>query len=368
MESSATSVRRFSASRLSVARRFRRLTKRALAQQVGVSAQTIGNYEVGANIPNHWTVERLVFALGFPPHFFVGDEVDSIRPEAVSFRSSRSMTASTRERMMACGEIASEVISPVFQRLFELPTFDVLDLSGEDPEMAAAILREHWRLGVGPIDNVIHLLEAKGVEVFWINEASKCLDAVSFWRDDRAYVVMNKGKGAGDRSRFDAAHELAHLTLHRNADRLDARQVEAEAHRFASAFLMPASQFRAECPRHPSMSAFFPLKRRWKVSIQAMVRRGRDLGVFNDWQYENACKEISWRGWRAEEPPEVAVESEESKLHQMIFEQLRDRGTSIEEFAADVKLRPSDLLELAPQARLIQAQPSGKFGQLLRVA
>jgi hypothetical protein len=46
------------------------------------------------------------------------------------------------------------------------PWFDPAVADNEDVEKAAAALREHWRLGIGPIANMCEMLEAKGVIVF----------------------------------------------------------------------------------------------------------------------------------------------------------------------------------------------------------
>ena len=60
---------------------------------------------------------------------------------------------------------------------------------------------------------------------------------------------MASEKEAGIRIRFDAAHELAHLVLHRwieqaeLADPKTLKRIEAEADRFAGAFLLPRKSF-----------------------------------------------------------------------------------------------------------------------------
>ena len=50
------------------------------------------------------------------------------------------------------------------------------------------------------------------------------------------------------------------------------------------------------------LDAFLPLKERWKVSIQAMVFRCRDLDLIDDDQSLNLYKQISFRRWRKKEP------------------------------------------------------------------
>src|SRR5690606_5299417 len=108
------------------------------------------------------------------------------------------------------------------------------DLSHMDPSSAANALRNYWSLGNGPIQNMVHLLESKGVFVFWLHHDDPALDAISFWKEDKPYVLLNSLKLAGDRARFDAAHELGHLVLHRQSTSLTDKDKEQEANKFAS--------------------------------------------------------------------------------------------------------------------------------------
>ncbi len=69
---------------------------------------------------------------------------------------------------------------------------------------------------------------------------------------------------SGERGRFDAAHELGHLVLHgehedpRREDEISQRPcAEAEANRFAAAFLMPRSSVLARGLYAPPPNASF---------------------------------------------------------------------------------------------------------------
>lgn len=340
----------FSAKRLTIARQRRTVTKKGLAGELGITPAMITGYEAGTRTPSADTVGRIAGTLRFPYPFFFQDDVAEVDPDSVSFRSRRSLTASLRDKTVASLSLGSELISPQFRNLFDFPAVQVPDLAGESPERAAKALRLEWKLGNAPIANMVHLLESKGVEVYFLDDPSPCLDAVSMWKDGRPFVMMNLGK-SGDRGRFDAAHELAHLVLHKGEDRLDSREVEREADQFAAAFLLPADQFSKECPRSPVPRLFFEAKARWKVAIQAMIRRGRDLGIYSDWQYETACRDISVMGWRKAEP--VPVEREQSKLHELAYTALRGAGYTAGRFAERTHLLLEDLLELTPSIMLL---------------
>jgi Zn-dependent peptidase ImmA (M78 family) len=114
-----------------------------------------------------------------------------------------------------------------------------LDFSHErDPAGAARTLRQYWTIGEKPIGSMIKLLETKGIRVFSLSENTRNVDAFSCWRNGEPYVFLNKFKST-EHSRFDAAHELAHLVLHKHGGPSQGRSAESEAHAFASSFLMP---------------------------------------------------------------------------------------------------------------------------------
>src|SRR5438094_162699 len=76
---------------------------------------------------------------------------------------------------------------------------------------------------------------------------AKEVDAFSMWHGETPFVFLNTKKSC-ERSRFDAAHELGHLVLHRHGVP-QGQQAEAEANAFASAFLMPRASVLAMAPR-----------------------------------------------------------------------------------------------------------------------
>ena len=161
-------------------------------------------------------------------------------------------------------------------------------------------------------------------------------------------MFLNSYKEAGERGRFDAAHELGHLVLHRHSQDVQSKEIEIEADKFASAFLLPAGQFLKEAPRSYLVSDYLRLKPRWKVSVQAMIRRSYDLGLLNRYSYENACRVVSARGWRTKEPDQL--QREQSALHFAMLERLAEKRTSPEALAQELHLRLTDFFELVPAA------------------
>jgi Zn-dependent peptidase ImmA (M78 family)/DNA-binding XRE family transcriptional regulator len=331
----------FNPKRLSLARKRRRLSSKGFAELIGMSPVTITRLERANNEPEPETVDLIAKALGFPRKFFFGGDIDDLSKEAASFRSLTSMTARERDAALASGSLAY-LLADYVSAKFNLPEPKLIDLSYErDPAAAARTIRQAWALGEQPISSMIKLLESKGVRVFSLAENTKNVDAFSCWRNDVPYVFLNTFKSA-ERSRLDAAHELAHLTLHKHGGPHQGRDAEVEANSFASSFLMPKADVKSRLPFVGGLDDLVTAKRRWGVSTAALAYRLHKLGILSDWQYRMFCIQMNQRGYRNEEP--TGLPREESVLWKKVFTELWSDRISKNQVAADLHL-PSDELE-----------------------
>jgi Zn-dependent peptidase ImmA (M78 family) len=226
---------------------------------------------------------------------------------------------------------------------FDLPAPDLPDLGRDaNPEAAAATVRRAWGLGELPIKNMVHLLESKGVRVYSLAIDAAEVDAFSMWRRNRPFVFLNTLKSA-EHGRFDAAHELGHLVLHRHAAP-NGQEAEQDANAFASALLMPPASVRAHAPRFATIDNLMRLKKVWGVSLTAMTYRLHKLDLLSEWHYRKLYIEISSRGFRKNEPE--GGPREISQVLQKVFAALRAEGVSKEEIAEALRVHPKDIDEL----------------------
>lgn len=330
----------FNPNRLTVARKRRKLTGKALAAEANVSPVTISRIEKGINEPDDSTIESFVRVLEFPAEFFFGEDIDELPKGAASFRSLTSMTAKERDAAISAGQIAYLIADWIADR-FNLPLLDVPDLGYEgDPAAAARSLREYWGLGEKPIGSMVKLLESRGVMVFSLSESTKNVNAFSCWRDGVPFVFLNTFKTA-ESSRFDAAHELGHLVLHKNDGPCQGRGVEIEANAFAASFLMPSADVRARIPVAPSIERLISDKKRWRVSLRALGYRLHKLSILSDWQYRSFCIEVN-RRFRPDEEPE-GIERESSIVLRQVFSSLWADGVTKNHIAKDLGLPISEV-------------------------
>jgi Zn-dependent peptidase ImmA (M78 family)/DNA-binding XRE family transcriptional regulator len=351
----------FNPNRLKLARARRALTIKALAEAVGMTPRIFSSYENGSSVPPFSTLQKIAQVLKFPEDFFSGDDIEELDPECVSFRSMKRMKATQRDAALGAARIAI-ILNDWLEENFSLPPTNLCDLREiADPETAARSLREQWNLGERSISNMIHLLEAKGVKVFSLEEVNQEVDAFSFWKNGKAFIFLNNQKSP-ERRRFDAAHELAHLVLHKHGTQVselkeieasntefdeiqdeDKRAIEREADRFASAFLMPAGSVQANAPRFPNIENLILLKKLWSVSLASLVRRLKDLGLITEWHYRSLTIEMSRRGMLKKEPE--SIEAEVSQILSKIFRSLRQEGIGKAEIANQLKI-PSEEIDL----------------------
>ena len=197
---------------------------------------------------------------------------------------------------------------------FRLITPDMIEGVAED-------IRFHWKLRDLPVPDVTLALENAGIPVANLEILSDKQDGFCFHskRLNRFFVGINTYNVSAARARYDAAHELGHAVLHHKVTPQQLRdpslhkRLEQQAHRFAGAFLFPQSSFRDEV-HAPTLDYFCSLKRRWGISIAAMVYRAFDLGLIDDLEKGTLYQNMTRRKWRGplqepfDQPSEMPLE------------------------------------------------------------
>ncbi len=251
------------------------------------------------------------------------------------------MLAAERDAALAAGQLGF-LVSDWVESKFELPEVKLPDLHLYQPELAAQALRQEWSLGEKPISNMIQLLESKGVRVFSLVENTTHINAYSLWRKGTPYVFLNTYMSS-ERSRFDAAHELAHLVLHQDG-RVKGRPAEDQAHRFASAFLMPKADVLAVLPRVNHLEQLMKAKLRWKVSLAALNYRVHKLGIVSDWKNRDFCIAISTNHYNTNEP--YSIKRENSLVWEKVLRILWAEKTTHFDIAKELHIPESELSDL----------------------
>ena len=355
--------------RIRISRRAEGLSLRDLEARIEnrVTAQAISKYERDESTPSSGVLIALANALGVSVDYLASD--GDIALESIDFR--RKRPTSKREE----AQVEARVLDLLdryltVEEILGLPTV-AQDMPRGAPwpvlhdvaeaEQAALGLRGDWGLGLDPILNLVELLEERGIKVLSMPLANVDGLTAGARRKDQsvASVIVVNQQDWGERQRFTAAHELGHMVLD-VASKVDDEKV---AHRFASAFLMPAETLRAEVGRHRrsiGWSELFNLKQIFGVSVQALTYRCKDLGIFGNSLFRHLFTEFNSRGWRSPPYKEPwAMDGEKSRrFERLCFRALAEDAISESRAAELLGHSVHDLRRLVDEPPDIEAAPA----------
>jgi Zn-dependent peptidase ImmA (M78 family)/DNA-binding XRE family transcriptional regulator len=336
----------FSGERLRQARELLSLTQTDLAKLVGRSQAAIANIEAGLLEPSAEVAESIANRTRFPLTFFSDRPSFHFPTEALMFRARASATR--RETVAACrhAEVSLELIELLEVSVTQIPL--KLQKSSQTPEVAAQHVRHLFGISSEqPLSNLIDLVERIGVRALALPIELPKIDAFSTWltaASKRPIIAVCRNK-PGDRVRFSLAHELGHLVLHGDLERLQPDDHQ-EADRFAAELLMPGSAMRKEIEIPVTLSRIAPLKLRWGVSVQALIRRAYDLSIIANRQYRYLFEQLSARGWRTNEPSNLALPQERPRALRKMAEIVYGDPIDYDRFSSDSRLSVSYLKDL----------------------
>ena len=270
----------------------RRVTQVQLASMVGVSPATISKWRAGTQAPERDALERLAGVVNVTPEWFT--RAPGTKLSLPLFRSNASAHVAARAMLGARLEWTQDVAATLMEYVdypdVNLPSRNYInpeEITDEDIEKAACECRDLWRLGRSAIQDLALAVEGAGVILVREETGIAQIEGLSAWSEvlARPLILLSADKDNGYRSRFDLAHEVGHLVLHRfiqrTTDSARHKLMEKQAHRFAGAFLLPAETFAAEVLVPPTLDDLLLLKRRWGVSAAAIIMRLRALELLD---------------------------------------------------------------------------------------
>ena len=323
--------------RLEQALAARGLTKGQFASLVGVAASTVTKWSKGDQYPEAETFERLASILNVQGEWLTRPMLHSVSTPL--YRSNASALKAARAKLEARTEWAQELALLLGEHV-DYPTLnlpqrvfkDPEQISDADIEAAAEECRQLWQLGRGPIQNITLAAESAGIIVVREETDITAIEGLSSWSSllNRPIVLLSADKANAFRSRFDLAHEIGHLILHKHIPRADDRdrynQMEKQAHRFAGALLLPAETFAIEVRVPTNLDNLLILKQRWGASVAAMMMRLHALGLLSDDEKLALFKRRSARWGSKAEPGDEKWEPEKPRLLRRTIELLISAG------------------------------------------
>lgn len=329
--------RKFNGTRLKEALQFRGIKLTELASMTEISKQSLSNYANESNVPPYENVLKIAKALEFPPDYFMVEDLCTTATDNTYFRSQAAATKIAQRSQTIKMEYVAKMYDALldyvdwpeldlpkvdFKQNDDLSVVDTPEIFGQIEELASQV-RKQWDLGTGPIDNFQFVLESHGIIVTSSKYVASEIDAFS------QKVRLGKGREQGyvyiiaiavgekpiERLRFDMAHELGHILMHpweESNDNLDKDAFNArekQANMFASALLLPRAAFTRDVIAYATEVDYYRhLKKKWRVSMQAMMYRARQLNIITGNQFSYMMRQVSKNGWRKHEPGDAPGE------------------------------------------------------------
>jgi len=368
------------------------LSATGLAPHLGLSSGAMSLLENGRLPIDVELLERLAGALSCTPAFFQAPDADlaGTRPwlRAYADASKRAVDRLEQDNKLIVQMIEQLELTRIGDTI---PLLDGALDDDEAIEEAAAVARTALNLDEGDvIRNAVRAAERLGCVIVPMEDElgrhlgmSQRIDGVPLIRISRPSEDPDRNV-PGDRQRFTAMHELAHLALHHDCPPpntpAESTRYEKQAHRYAAAFLAPADPLLADLNDlggRVTLNTLAHLKQRWGVAIKALVVRFHHLGMIDEAQARSIYKQISARGWNKAEPVRVPNERGQWLAKAMVSKFGKDGPAAIaaaltglgrDHFDRWVDWTPTpimgdlaDVVELKPRARTL-VEDDAEFG------
>ena len=258
------------------------LNQKEAALKAGISRPAFAAIEKGEADPRSETLHKIAGALGVPIRelFVEMPELKYIR-----FRMSRITEQKKRIREQEIIKIARWLkdYNYLERILGEKLEYQLASIKSKDPEKAAAKVREKLNIGPdGPIADITDVIFNAGIKLHFSVLPLDSFFGLSIGKEDGgpAISINTASHISIERQIFTAAHEMAHLILHKESFKGDLLEDDAneekEANVFASYFLMPQKSFITALEKYrdlPFVDMVLNVKRYFKVSYKTVLMR-----------------------------------------------------------------------------------------------
>ena len=283
--------------RLKSARLMKRLTMDELSLRTNgeVSKPNISKYEAGKMMPSSKAHIALARALGMDfDYFFRPVTVQITRPADYRKKASLNRTdeKAINEEVMDKVERYMEIEDTLGVSMeFDYDLSDIIVSNRDDVKRVVAHIRKDWNLGLGPLSNIIDLLEYHGLRVIEI-EAPDAFDGMCvFVGEKKPVLVLNKHYTV-ERKRFSTLHELGHSVMRMN-ESLEQRDRESLCNYFAGEMLLSSEVLYRQFSRRIYklyLNDIARMQTQFGISIEAIMHKLKDEHILEDVLYTNFCK------------------------------------------------------------------------------
>ncbi len=315
------------------------LKKTELANLLGVTRQTLDNYIKGKQIIDSAKLAVLARSFNKSMDYFLKPDDD--QRFSLLFRAENASAAPDEiiDRIHRHFELYLQLLEHVDRKVaFNPPTYwmkiDHQELTDEDKrriEDIAAICRQALSLEGVTGEDLFMGLEDAGVNIiaFPTDPDNEVWGASAHSLEYGAFIYVNDHPLIPEeRKIFSLIHELGHLILHRDKYASNPSELkyasrksdlaEKVADHFAGSFLLPRDRLRREWfDDDLTLSELFHLKRKFKISIQAVIKTLHNYGYITDAQKDDFLECLYSRGYRKAEPDPLPYIMKNHRLNRL---------------------------------------------------
>lgn len=351
----------FDASKLKFLRELNGDTLKEVGKGIGKTDSFVSQMEHEIIKPNFEVIQKLSNFFKVNHVFFLNNSKIPQTTSAVFYRKQAAVPKRNWLQVEKKNQLFAFFEKKISKKLelshFSLPNYAVKQenfkfIEFEKIDEITSSIRKQFKLGNGPISNMTLLAEKLGIRVNFSDISAENIDAATSKIDKSYYIIINNNRTSSVRIRYNLAHEMGHIYLHSlYSDKILGnssyhKRIEAEANYFASSLLMPMNGLAIDMAR-TNMKFLMDLKKHWKVSIQALIYRGHDIGIITDQQALFLRQTIAREGWRKKEPFDDIIEIEyPSFIKSAIIYSKINSKEMIERFSDDSGFSEDDILKI----------------------
>lgn len=323
------------------------MTKKMLAEKSDLTAMAITNYENGSRMPGMDILKKLANALNVRVSDFLAVRNDKLMFAHGEFRKTATLS-------MAKQDFVRESVEEYFGRFYtvvellggevlpEAPVCHAVQMTG-DIEADAKAMRQHLGFAEeGPINDLITVLENKGILVYVCDVESGKFSGMNGFVNERPYIIVNE-RMTPERNRSTIAHELAHLVFEWPKG-MDEKTVEETATAIAGAFLFPKADAIRELGVHRNKvtNDMTLVCCEYGISMFLLVKRAQTARIISDETAKEFYIMASSYGWKTHEPSRIKPE-QPTLFKQLVFRAVSEGEISIQRGAELLRMPYDDV-------------------------
>lgn len=322
------------------------MSMKSLAAACGVTPMTISNYENGNRKPDIETINKLAEILGVHVVDFL-----SVRNAGLTFNHKEFRKHSTLSKTKQ--DYVQESVEEYFSRFFDAveclggnplpipPKCYTIERSGNYEEDAQQLRKYLGLQEEGPIDELIGVLENKGIFVLEIDIDDDHFSGMNGFVNEYPYIVINKNISP-ERKRTTILHELAHLLFIWDSND---NNNEKEATAISGAALITKSDlFRELGQRRTALTKDLILVcQEYGISMYLLVLRASQVGIISDSLAKEFYIKANKANWRKTEPRRVKNLEQPMLFKQLVFRAINEEGISMQRGAELLQVPITDI-------------------------